>query len=146
MIFFFSLDSAFRNFGNFWGRSGRAEFWLWMLFGFCLLWTMSFSVALVEGFGALDMSAAAFGRAFTEKTGGLETPLKIFLLAFSAVTFLPSLALSVRRLHDTGRSGAWILIQLVPVVGAFVLLYFFVMPGDPEPNRYGPPPPPGIAT
>ena len=146
MVFFLSLDSVFRNFANFWGRSGRAEFWLWTLFSVGLVWTLGFGVAMVEGVEVLDTSAEAFHRAFTEKTGGLETPFKIFLLSFLVVTFLPSLAVSVRRLHDTGRSGLWILINFVPVIGGLVLLYFFVMPGDPEPNRHGPPPLPGIAT
>ena len=146
MVFFLSLDSVFRNFGNFWGRSGRAEFWYWTLFSVLLLWPLGFGVGVVEGVEALDLSGAAFRRAFTEKTGGLETPFKIFLLAFMAVTFLPSLAVSVRRLHDVGRSGLWLLIHLVPIVGALVLLYFFAMPGDPERNRHGPPPLPGIAT
>ena len=146
MTFFLSLDSVFRNFGNFWGRSGRAEFWCWTLFSVLLVWTIAFGVAVVEGVEALDMSGEAFRRAFTEKAGGLETPYKIFVLSFAAVTFLPSIAVSVRRLHDIGRSGLWILIYLVPIVGFFVLLYFFVMPGDPERNRHGPPPLPGIAT
>ncbi len=81
---------------------------------------MAFGVALVEGAEALDTSGEVFRRAFTGKTGGLETPYKIFLLSFLAVTFLPSLAVSVHRLHDTGRSGLWILINLVPIIGLLV--------------------------
>ena len=146
MTFFWALDSVFRNFGNFWGRSGRAEFWYWALFAFLLLWTLGFGVAAVEGIDALDLSGEAFRRAFTEKTRGLETPFKIFLIVFGTITFLPSLAVSVRRLHDTGRSGLWLLINVVPIIGAFVLLYFFALPGDPDRNRHGPPPLPGIAT
>ena len=93
----------------------------------------------VARFGLREL-LATFRRVFTERTGGLETPFRIFLLAYIAVAFLPTPALSVRRLHDVGRSGLWLLIYPVPIVGFFVLLYFFVIPGDPKRNRHGPPP------
>jgi uncharacterized membrane protein YhaH (DUF805 family) len=54
--------------------------------------------------------------------------------------FLPSLAVGVRRLHDTDRSGWWLLIVLIPIIGWLVLLFFFVSPGTPGPNRFGPSP------
>jgi uncharacterized membrane protein YhaH (DUF805 family) len=52
---------------------------------------------------------------------------------------IPSLAVAVRRLHDTGRSGWWLLIGLIPVIGAIVLLVFLVMDSQPGDNEYGPP-------
>ena len=48
--------------------------------------------------------------------------------------------MTVRRLHDTGRSGWWILLSLIPVIGALVLLYFMVISGQPQANEYGPDP------
>ena len=51
---------------------------------------------------------------------------------------LPGLAVGVRRLHDTDRSGWWILIGLIPLIGLIVLLVFFVQESDPGPNKYGP--------
>ena len=59
----------------------------------------------------------------------------LFLLA----TIIPTLAVEVRRLHDTGRSGWWLLVGLVPLVGWIVLLYFYAQPGDPAANQYGQP-------
>lgn len=59
---------------------------------------------------------------------------------YAAATFLPSLSVSVRRLHDTGRSGGWVFLQLIPYVGALVLLVFMVMDGDPGSNQYAPNP------
>ena len=53
---------------------------------------------------------------------------------------IPSLAVSVRRLHDTGRSGWWLLVVLVPLVGWLIVLYFMVQPGETAENRYGPDP------
>jgi len=58
----------------------------------------------------------------------------------SAVTILPSLAVLVRRLHDTGKSGAWFWIVLVPFIGGIWLLVLTAMPGGAGANRYGPDP------
>ena len=60
----------------------------------------------------------------------------LVILAF----LLPLVAAGVRRLHDVGKSGWWLFISLVPVVGSLVLLYFNVQPGEPQGNAYGPPP------
>ena len=60
----------------------------------------------------------------------------LVILAF----LLPLVAAGVRRLHDVGKSGWWLFISLVPVVGSLVLLYFNVQPGEPQGNAYGSPP------
>ena len=62
----------------------------------------------------------------------------IFSAIVSLGLFLPSLAVTVRRLHDTDRSGWWILIAFVPFVGAVVLIVFMCLPGTAGPNRFGP--------
>ena len=59
---------------------------------------------------------------------------------FALVHLLPSIAVTVRRLHDTNRTGWWAALALVPIVGPLVLLYFAVLPGDVQPNNYGPNP------
>ena len=53
---------------------------------------------------------------------------------------MPNLSKSIRRLHDTGRTGWWILIGLIPLIGWIVLLIFYLEKGDPGDNEYGPPP------
>ena len=58
-------------------------------------------------------------------------------LAFAIGTFLPSLAVSVRRLHDVGKSGWWVFISLVPIIGSIILLIWYVGKGTPGENRYG---------
>lgn len=60
----------------------------------------------------------------------------LYVLAALAL-FLPALAVGVRRLHDTGRSGWYLLISLIPLVGAIILIVFLASPGNPEPNQYG---------
>ncbi len=60
-------------------------------------------------------------------------------LTFTAILalFVPNMALAVRRLHDTGRSGWWLLLMLVPFVGPLVLLYWYVQPSEDGPNHFG---------
>ena len=65
--------------------------------------------------------------------GGRYDPISIIV---SLVLLLPSLAVSVRRLHDIGRSGWWIFIAVVPILGWLLLLYWYVQPGDEGRNDY----------
>jgi uncharacterized membrane protein YhaH (DUF805 family) len=58
---------------------------------------------------------------------------------------LPGLSVAIRRLHDTNRTGWWILIGLIPLIGFIVLLVFYVQEGDAGDNKYGPPPPTSYA-
>ena len=74
--------------------------------------------------------------------GGMVGGQQISVLGalFSLAMFLPSLAAGVRRLHDLDKSGWWYLLVLIPIIGALVLLYFFVQKGTAGANRFGPPP------
>ena len=65
---------------------------------------------------------------------------------YSLAVLIPGIAVTVRRLHDTGRSGWWILIQLVPLVGSIVLLIFLLIDSQPGQNAYGPSPKGGEST
>ena len=64
----------------------------------------------------------------------------ILTLLYSLLVLVPGLAVSIRRLHDTNRSGWWLLISLIPLIGAIVLIIFMVQEGDPNENQYGPNP------
>ena len=66
-------------------------------------------------------------------------------LILGLLLFLPSLAVAVRRLHDTGRSGWWLLLGLIPLIGAIVLIIFYATDGQPGENQYGPNPKEKIA-
>jgi uncharacterized membrane protein YhaH (DUF805 family) len=59
---------------------------------------------------------------------------------YSLIVFLPSLAVAVRRLHDIGKSGWWLLINIIPVIGFIVMIVFLVKDSEPGPNKYGPNP------
>lgn len=110
MTFGEAISDGFSKYATFSGRSSRSAYWWWILFYVLVI------------FGASIIDAAA------------KTPVVAALvwLAF----FLPNLAVLVRRLHDTDRSGWWALIGLIPLLGAIVLIVFACMDSGP-PNQYG---------
>jgi uncharacterized membrane protein YhaH (DUF805 family) len=123
MSFTAAVRSVLSQYVGFGGRARRAEYWWFILF--------SLLVGVVTTI--LDL---ALGTDF----GGSVTSSGLFGLIANLALLLPSLAVAVRRLHDTDRSGWWILIGLIPLIGAIVLLVFFVQDGTPGPNRFGPSP------
>ena len=117
-----AVKLGFQRYVDFSGRSTRAEYWWWGLF------------AVVVG-SALIIADTLTGNSFTfGRLGGLlETP-------FTLATIIPSLALSVRRLHDINRTGWWLLLWFVLVIGWIVLIVWATERGDKGPNKYGPDP------
>lgn len=114
--------APFRNFADFNGRARRSEYWWFVL----LLMVTGFVIGLLEGMLGL--------------AGGVVGPYGLLSLLFYLAILVPSIAVGVRRLHDTGRSGWWLLIGLVPLIGAVVLLVFYVLEGQHGENEYGPDP------
>ena len=111
-----------RRYAEFSGRSRRKEYWMFFLFNMIVAVVLN----VVEGILGL-----------TGMVGGVYGPLTtIYMLA----TLIPGIAVGIRRLHDTDRSGWWLLIALVPLIGAIVLLVFFVSDGTNGPNKFGPDP------
>lgn len=116
MSWFFA---ALKKYAVFRGRASRSEFWYFILFVVL--------ISIVLGF----MDAIARPQSQGE---GLLSGL------FSLAMLLPALGVQVRRLHDIGRSGWWILLSFVPLIGALVLLVFAVRDSEPGDNVYGPNP------
>ncbi|ARA94738.1 DUF805 domain-containing protein [Rhodothermaceae bacterium RA] len=112
---------ALRKYAVFRGRARRKEYWLYGLWVFLL-----YLVLLV-----VDVMIGTY---VDEAAVGLISTL--FVLAHA----LPSLAVTVRRLHDTDRSGWWVLLGLIPIIGSLILLIFTLQDGTPGANRYGPDP------
>ena len=110
MTFVEAIKDGFGKYVTFSGRSSRSAYWYWVLFGVI--------VAIVATI--IDLAIGS----------------RIVSLITSLALLLPGLAVGFRRLHDTGRSAWWILIALVPFVGAIVLIVFMVQPSD-GPNRFG---------
>lgn len=110
-----------KKYVDFSGRARRKEYWMFVWFNILV------SIVL----GAVDY---ATGMVNTESGLGALSGL------YSLAVLLPSIAVAVRRLHDTSRSGWWLLIGFVPLIGALVLLVFMVLDGTPGSNEHGPNP------
>ena len=108
------MFTALQNYADFSGRARRQEFWM-----FSLLQLLAIILASV-----LD---AVLG-------------FPILSLIVGLGLFIPALSVSVRRLHDTDRSGFWLLLIFIPVIGAIVLFVFYLLEGTRGPNRFGPDP------
>jgi uncharacterized membrane protein YhaH (DUF805 family) len=118
-----------RKYATFTGRARRSEYWLFWLFTVILEVVVS---VVTGGFGNNPMSPT------------LGLGLMVYCLILLAL-IIPSIAVGVRRLHDTDRSGWWLLIAFLPIIGALVLLVFFVLEGTRGANRFGPDPKAGEA-
>ena len=124
-----SFASRFRDFS---GRSRRAEYWLVQLF----LVVTNLAVAFID----LALIVWDVDRCIANGGGGIVG------LVWILVTIVPALALLVRRLHDTGKSGWWALVGFVPFLGALLLLVFTVTDSTPGDNKYGSNPKEGLAS
>ncbi|MZI94136.1 DUF805 domain-containing protein [Vibrio sp. CAIM 722] len=109
--------SVFKNAFNFSGRSRRKEYWMYMLFNVIV-------ICVLYG-GALASNSTA---------------LSIIFAIYSLITFIPSLSVTVRRFHDLDKSGWFILLNFIPVVGGFIGLFFMCQDSSPSDNRFGPNP------
>ena len=115
-----SYISAMQRYFEFSGRSSRSDFWLYVLFYFII-----YAVAwLIDAFLFGTLSGQG---------------LPIVTMIVGLVHIVPGLAVSVRRLHDTDRSGWWILIAFVPLIGLIWLIVLYCMPSTPGDNRFGAP-------
>jgi uncharacterized membrane protein YhaH (DUF805 family) len=101
-----------QNYANFQGRAGRSEFW----------WFVLFNLIASMVAGVIDNAIIGF---------------PLLQLVYMLAVLIPGIAVSVRRLHDKDKSGWWVLIALVPIVGAILLIYWYATPGTEGENQYG---------
>jgi uncharacterized membrane protein YhaH (DUF805 family) len=118
---------VWKRYADFSGRSRRKELWMFTLIQSLIL--IVFYAVAVAGLRSPVLATSA----------GMLT--MIYVLA----AMIPNLAVSIRRLHDIGKSGWWLLISLIPLAG-LVILVFYCLDSDPADNEYGPSPKPGPAT
>jgi len=146
----------FRRYADFSGRSRRKEFWMFQLLGVIVAVVIYALLLGGGGFAALTGSAAVEGGELNEVSFGPLFWVGVVLACIWIIAaFIPSLAVTVRRLHDRNMSGwyllgffaAVIVLSLIPVIGGLAVLaleiaYVVVLalPGTPGPNKYGPDP------
>jgi uncharacterized membrane protein YhaH (DUF805 family) len=124
-----------KKYAQFDGRARRKEYWFFALFNCLIGFVIMLIASLVigaTGVRADDPAAAGFLASYFAGMG--------IVGLYSLAVLIPGLAVTVRRLHDTNRSGWWILISFVPVVGGIILLIFMLTDSQPGPNQYGPNP------
>lgn len=109
------------NYANFSGRARRQEYWMYALFWSIIVISMSI---LAE---------------YTEKYLGFTWGVTFFII-FSIATLIPWLAVNVRRLHDTGKSGGYFFVNFIPLIGRIWYLILVCTDGESGPNQYGPDP------
>ena len=109
-----AIKSGFSNYVNFSDRASRSEYWYWVLF-----------VVLAEIVTSIIDYAI-----------GYEVTTSLFGLA----VLLPGISVAIRRLHDLDRSGWWVFLVCIPLIGAIVLIIWYCSRGTEGPNRFGPDP------
>jgi uncharacterized membrane protein YhaH (DUF805 family) len=114
-----SIKICWSKYADFSGRAPRAEYWYWTLFAVLL----GIGAALVAGMLVIATDSRAPA---------------ILRIVVDLVLFLPGLAVQVRRLHDLDKTGWWLLLIFIPVVGWIILLVWWCTQGTRGPNQYGP--------
>lgn len=110
-----------KKYAVFEGRARRKEYWFFVLFNFLI----GVGLGIIDNVIGLSGEGAA---------GGLLS------MIYTLAVLVPSIAVAVRRLHDTDHSGWWLLIGFVPLIGIIVLFIFMVLDSQPGDNRFGPNP------
>ncbi len=108
---------AFQNYVNFSGRDSRKQYWMFVLFNIIVSFVISFVAGLVLGDAGTYVG-----------------------YVYDLAILLPSIAIAIRRMHDIGKSGFWILICLIPLIGVIWYLVLMCKAGDEGENQYGPVP------
>ena len=107
-----------KNYVGFSGRARRQEYWFFVLFNFIITLALIFVDVLI---GSLNP----------------QTGMGVLSGLYSLGVFIPTFAVTVRRLHDTSRTGWWLLIAFIPLIGAIVLLVFMFLDSKSGTNEYG---------
>ncbi|MFO1303569.1 MAG: DUF805 domain-containing protein [Burkholderiales bacterium] len=116
-----SYLATLKKYAVFDGRAQRKEYWLFVLFNLIIALVLNV-IDRMTGTYSPDYGMGALG--------------SIYALA----VLLPGIGVTIRRLHDTDRSGWWILLVFIPILGGLVLLVFMILDGTPGTNRFGPNP------
>jgi len=118
-----AVTTCFQKYVDFQGRARRSEFWWWILF----VIIVEIVARILDGFVDPPAPGVMFQYGF------------IYGIAVLAL-LLPNITVAVRRLHDIGRSGWWLLLCFIPIIGWLVLLFWYVSKGTDGNNRFGPDP------
>lgn len=119
-----AVTTCFQKYATIEGRAVRSEYWFWVLF--VVICSVILKVVDRTIFGVDPV---------TQTSGG------VFGLIFSLGTLVPYVCVGVRRMHDVDKSGWWLLINFIPIVGWIIFIVWAATQGTPGPNRFGAAPP-----
>jgi uncharacterized membrane protein YhaH (DUF805 family) len=122
-----AVARGFKKYATFTGRASRSEYWWWTLFTF-----LTYLVLGLVTYAVGTVTSRDGGRT----PGLVAVPLIILFAAFFLGILVPTLALTVRRLHDAGYSGLFALLLLIPYLGSLIILIFALLPSAPAGARY----------
>lgn len=122
-----SVKTVLAKYATFDGRAPRSEYWWFALFVFLA----SIPLSLID---QMVVAPALGFESFKE-----DTP-QLLSMVFSLALLLPGITVAVRRMHDLDKSGWWVLIVFIPLLGILLMLYWFVQAGTNGSNRFGPDP------
>ncbi|WIH03933.1 DUF805 domain-containing protein [Xanthomonas translucens pv. graminis] len=117
-----------KRYADFSGRSRRKEYWMFTLLNIIVIMVLMVLVGIGGGFGGQNGTSALSMAAF------------VLVCLYSLAMLVPSLAVQVRRFHDQGKSGWYVLLGLIPWLGGVVVMVFMLMEGARGANAYGPDP------
>ncbi|BAJ73220.1 predicted membrane protein [Microbacterium testaceum StLB037] len=124
-----AVRRIFKKYATFTGRASRSEYWWWILANGLVVLVLNV-LALVTG----GVSTGPYGE--IQLAGGIGVIFVVLSVIWGLATIIPHIAVLVRRLHDTNRSGFWAFIYFVPFVGPIILLVFTLLDSKPEGARF----------
>lgn len=153
MTFGEALKTCFKKYATFSGRARRSEFWWfsvlnWLLSiaSYAVVWWKMAKIDEIQGQVAEVMFDEEKMAALTAQADSFDTTFYLLMAIIGVIgllLLLPSLAVAVRRLHDTGKSGWLLLAMIIPIVNIVIgimLLIYYLKDSDRNPNKYGPSP------
>ncbi|MBC6310644.1 DUF805 domain-containing protein [Listeria sp. FSL L7-1582] len=124
--------SFWKNYVNFTGRSSRSAYWYVILWNAIIISIFYIFILVFTVFTAATSSVSdATGDFAFVMTSGSTLLILVLLVLYELATFIPMLALMIRRLHDSNKSGWFVLLSLIPFVGSIIMIIFMCMPSEP---------------
>ena len=122
-----AIKMGFKNYATFNGRSRRSEFWFFHLLHFFV----SFGISLIRVLVTIIVQ---------DDNNSIANIFNGLIGIYNLVVLIPNIALAVRRFHDIGKSGYYVLLGLIPIVGTIIVMYYSCIDSEVNSNEYGPSP------
>ena len=131
-----AIKLGFKNYVNFRDRTRRSEYWFFALFiGIISLILFIISICTLK---KVETSSYSYPYVYYYRYYEINPFLQIINYLWSLATLMPIICIQIRRLHDTGKSGVYLFLHLIPLVGSIKLIVYYCQDSEPGQNLYGP--------